>query len=104
MTSPHQDAILAEAYLETQRAPGRRPVPPIPTLPFEPLPALDAETRRRARVVALQANERYVQSFLEGHSICPFSRGGRLQGQTSCVVHFVESSDVQPFLDLMAQQ
>ena len=89
MPSPHEDANLALAYLESKRAPGQRPVPPVPALPFEPLPALDAETRRRARVVALQANERYVQSFLEEHSICPFSRGGRLQGQTACVVHFV---------------
>lgn len=104
MTSPQEDAALIEAY-RSSRTPARsaRAVPPVPVFPFEPLPPLDPETRRRARAVALQANDRYVRSFLEEHSICPFSRGGRIKGQTACFVHFAESTDAQPLIELMAQ-
>lgn len=104
MPTPQEDAILIEAYRSSMvhtRSP--RPVPAVPVFPFEPLPPLDPDTRRRARAVALQANERYVRSFLEEHSICPFSRGGRLQGQTACFVHFAESTDAQPVIELMTQ-
>ncbi|MBK6516268.1 MAG: Rieske 2Fe-2S domain-containing protein [Polyangiaceae bacterium] len=75
--------------------------PPLPELPFTPLPALDVATQRRLRAAALQANDRYVLGFLEQHSVCPFARGGRLQGQVARFVHFVESDDPAPFVELM---
>ncbi len=104
MPSPCEDAVLLEAYLRTMDArPTRREIPAIPAIPAEPLPMLDAEMKRRLRAASLAANDRYVQAFLEEHSFCPFSRGGRLQGQTVRYVHFAESTDATPVVDRMAE-
>lgn len=104
MPSPHDDAILLETYLNAKHEGvlTRQP-PPVPSIPGELLPSLDADTRRRVRAVALAANDRYVQAFLEQHSICPFSRGGRLQGATTRFVHFADSTDAMPIVELMAE-
>lgn len=80
-----------------------REIPPLPKVPFELLPQLDDESKRRARAVALRANAQYVQAFLEEYSFCPFSRGGRVQGQTAVYVHFAESNEMQPLVDLVAE-
>jgi nitrite reductase/ring-hydroxylating ferredoxin subunit len=104
MPAPHEEAVLLEAYLHAMRGPpARREPPAIPSLPARPLPPLDAELKRRLRVASLAANDRYVQAFLEEHSICPFSRGGRLQGQTARHVHFAESADASPIVEQMAE-
>lgn len=103
MPAPHEEAVLLETYLAAmEKHPVRREPPPMPVIPAEPLPPLDAETKRRIRAITLAANDRYVQAFLEEYSICPFSRGGRLQGQTVRYVHFAESTDATPVAELMA--
>ncbi|MCZ7687671.1 MAG: hypothetical protein M5U28_56595 [Sandaracinaceae bacterium] len=35
--------------------------------------------RRAIEGAALESNQRYLETFIEAHSFCPFSRGGRAQ-------------------------
>lgn len=74
----------------------------LPTVPFEPLPPLPVEAKLAIEAAALEANDRYLETFLEPHSFCPFSRAGRARGQTLRFVHYAESCDLTPFFDRMA--
>ncbi len=75
--------------------------PPWPVVPYLPLPEISAPVRRALEAAALEANERYLQTFVEEHSFCPFSRGGRTQGQTARFVYYADTDAMQPFLDFM---
>jgi hypothetical protein len=72
-------------------------------LPCAPLPMLDAQREAAIKAAASDANDRYITEFLEEHAFCPFSRGGRAQGQTVRFVHYASSTDVEPLLELMAK-
>jgi len=101
---PNEELDHLKALLEAHpTTPNLRPPPQLPPIPFDPLPELDDATRRRLQAAALQANDRYVSSFLEEHSICPFARGGRALGAATRFVHFVETTDAEPFVELMAR-
>lgn len=71
--------------------------------PFPALPAIEKEERAALEVLALEANDRYLVEVVEEHAFCPFSRGGRAQGQTTRYVHYCSDLDVGPILDLMAK-
>lgn len=75
----------------------------LPVAPFQPLPPLDPAARARIRAIAERGYDRYVQAFLEEHSLCPFARGGRLKGVTLRLAHLAESADPQPIIDIMAR-
>ncbi len=88
------------AYLARMTLATHGPAPAlVPSLPFEPLPPMRAATRLAIEAAALEANDRYLETFLEPHSFCPFSRGGRQRGQTLRVVHHADAPDVAPFLE-----
>lgn len=94
----------ARAYLASRPpavAAPRAPAPRAPTPPFAPLPPLTLGARRALEAIALEANDRYLETFLEPHSFCPFSRGGRKRGLTHREVCLASSLDVTPWLDLM---
>lgn len=74
-----------------------------PALPFSPLPELEKPELREIEAAAMEANDRYLLEFVEEHSFCPFSRGGRAQGQTARFVHYFSGSDISPLIDLMVQ-
>ncbi len=71
--------------------------------PFAPLPEIDKAMRRELEAAALSANERYLVEVVEEHSFCPFSRGGRAQGQTTRFVHYAATTDMAPLVDLMVK-
>ena len=73
-----------------------RPSCPEPVVPFAPLPAVSAATEEALAAAALEANDRYVETFLEPNSFCPFSRGGRARGQTARIVHYASSTSLEP--------
>lgn len=90
------------ALLATMPLPAlRRPEPPEPRLPFDPLPPLEAAVRRAIEGAALESNQRYLETFIEAHSFCPFSRGGRAQGKTARLVHYADHEGFAPLLDLL---
>lgn len=95
----------ARAYLAERvasRGAAKAPEPArLPTPPFAPLPPLSPLARRALEAIALEANDRYLETFLEPHSFCPFSRGGRKRGLTTRVVCLATSLDVTPWLELM---
>lgn len=72
-------------------------------LPCAPLPLIDTALRKEIEAAAIEANERYITEFLEEHAFCPFSRGGRAQGQTVRYVHYASTTSVAPLIELMAQ-
>lgn len=72
-------------------------------LPCAPLPGLDAQRLAAIQAAASDANDHYITDFLEEHAFCPFSRGGRAQGQTVRYVHYASSTDVEPLLAYMAK-
>ena len=73
---------------------------PSPLPPFLPLPPLDDATCAQLRLVAERAYDRYLLTFLEEHSLCPFARGGRRRGMTTRVAYVAQSLDPQPIIDL----
>jgi hypothetical protein len=72
-------------------------------LPCAPLPVIDTALRAEIEAAAIEANERYITDFLEEHAFCPFSRGGRAQGQTVRYVHYASTTSVAPLIELMAK-
>ncbi len=72
-------------------------------LPYAPLPAIDSALQEQIEAAAIDANERYILEFLEEHAFCPYSRGGRAQGQTVRFVHYASSASALPLMELMAQ-
>lgn len=73
------------------------------TIPCEPLPTISAALQGKIEAAAAEANDRYIVEFLEEHAFCPFSRGGRAQGQTVRYVHYASDTSVAPLVDLMAK-
>jgi hypothetical protein len=73
------------------------------TIPCEPLPTISAALQGKIEAAAAEANERYIIEFLEEHAFCPFSRGGRAQGQTVRYVHYASDTSVAPLLELLAK-
>jgi nitrite reductase/ring-hydroxylating ferredoxin subunit len=101
-TADDDEVRALREYLATMPLPKRgRATAALPQVPFEPLPALEPALRRAIEGAALEANERYLTSFIEAHSFCPFAAGGRAQGLTARFVHCAETADVAPFLELM---
>lgn len=102
------DVATAELHalrmlLATMPSATHRPEPrSSPTVPFEPLPPMPLEALHAIEAAALEANDRYLETFLEPHSFCPFSRGGRGRAQTLRFVHYAASGDLTPFFDRMA--
>ncbi len=92
-------AYLARMTFAEPRAPAPLPV----ALPFEPLPPIDASMRQAIERAALTANDRYLETFLEPHSFCPFARGGRLKGQTQRFVHYADAIDAEPLVELLVR-
>jgi nitrite reductase/ring-hydroxylating ferredoxin subunit len=90
--------LAVMAFPEQQRAPAQPP-----TVPFAALPALPEATRRALEQAALESNDRYLETFLEPSSFCPFSRGGRAREQTRRFVHYADTAELQPFLDLLVE-
>ncbi len=87
------------AILATMSCRGRPRAPcPPPRLPFDALPPIPTETRRALEIAVLESNDRYLDTFLEPHSFCPFSRGGRQRAQTLRLVHYADTADFAPFL------
>ncbi len=80
-----------------------RQIDTAPKLPFTPLPEIDAAMCRELKAVALDANHRYLTEQIEEHSFCPYSRGGRAQGQTDRYVHYYTESDTRPLIDFMVK-
>lgn len=76
---------------------------PIPTVPFAALPALPEATKRALEAAALESNDRYLETFLEPNSFCPFSRGGRTRGQTLRLVYYADTTDFAPFLERIVE-
>ncbi len=72
-------------------------------LPCKPLPTIDAAVQAEIEAAAIAANERYIIEFLEEHAFCPFSRGGRAQGQTVRYVHYASDTSVAPLVEYMAK-
>jgi hypothetical protein len=71
--------------------------------PYAPLPPLGAALRAAIEAEALRANDRYLAELIEGHSFCPFARGGRLAGETHRHVHFAGEDGAESLLALMAR-
>lgn len=107
-TGTEKDALeLSEldrmrAYLAATPLPPR-PREPLsaPHIPFDPLPSVSAATRQAIVAAALDANDRYLDVFLEPHSFCPFARGGRQREHTVRLVHYAGTTDIAPLLDHM---
>ncbi len=72
-------------------------------IPFERLPAIEPARRDAIEAVALRVNQRYNGEFIEEFSFCPYARRGREKGQTRRYVHYADSGQVQPLVDLMHQ-
>ena len=103
LADPDAELAALRAYLATMPLPPRpREARPPPVVPFEALPSLPDETRRALETAALEANDRYLETFLEPSSFCPFSRGGRQRGLTHRVVHYTDAAEITPLLDHMA--
>ncbi len=101
---PSDEVSALRALLATLPLPApRRPAPPTPRLPFEPLPPLPPRVRRAIEGAALEANQRYLETFIEAHSFCPFSRGGRARGKTARFVHFADHPDAAPLIELLVR-
>jgi len=75
---------------------------PSPAIPFESLPPISPETKAAIESAALESNDRFLETFLEPNSFCPFSRGGRQRGQTVRFVYYADTTDLTPLLDRMA--
>ncbi len=71
--------------------------------PFAPLPTLEQAMLRELEAAALHANGRYLLEVIEEHSFCPFSRGGRAQGQTARFVQYAATTDMAPLVELMVK-
>jgi hypothetical protein len=65
-------------------------------LPFRLSQTLSAEQKLAIEGIALSANDRYVEEFLEAHGFCPYAKAGRERGVTARHVHFAETSLVGP--------
>ena len=74
-----------------------------PELPVSPLPEVSPAAAREIEAIALEANERYLTELIEEHSFCPFARGGRAQGQTTRFIHYHDTAEVTPLLELMVR-
>ena len=74
---------------------------PLPELPLEPFGELSEPTRERLREIAREANTEYVESVLEQHNFCPFSREGRRSGAAVCEVLLPTDRSVAPLLAAM---
>jgi hypothetical protein len=72
-------------------------------LPFPSLPSISAEARAAIEAAAIEANERYLVDIVEGHAFCPFSRGGRAQGQTARFVHYCSEKDPAAIVERMVE-
>jgi hypothetical protein len=71
-------------------------------LPCKPLPTLAPAVQAEIEAAAAEANDRYIVEFLEEHAFCPFSRGGRAQGQTVRYVHYASDTSIAPLVEYMA--
>ncbi|MBI4957763.1 MAG: Rieske (2Fe-2S) protein [Myxococcales bacterium] len=76
---------------------------PEPVVPFEALPAIAPGVERAIAAAALAANDRYLETFLEPHSFCPFSRGGRSRGLTQRYVHYAATTELEPLYERMLE-
>ena len=95
----HMKAYVSATPLPSRNKALRR----VPDMPFDALPALSAATKHAIETAALEANDRYLEVFLEPHSFCPFARGGRQKGHTLRIVHHAETLDLTGLLDQMAE-
>ncbi|MBI5609299.1 MAG: DUF1415 family protein [Deltaproteobacteria bacterium] len=73
------------------------------TPPFAALPRISDSTRAAIAKAALAANDRYLYDFIEEYSFCPFARAGREAGQTVRYVHYADSLDLEPMLNIMEE-
>ena len=98
------ELLALRALLDCMSLPEPTPEPPpsVP-IPFEPLPPLEPAARRALEAAALHANERYLATFIEAYSFCPFSRGGRARGVTARYVHYADRAELEPFLAWLAR-
>lgn len=100
--SPVDSTDELAAYLARMTFPVRRKERcGLPSVPFEPLPSIRVATRLALEAAALEANDRYLETFLEPNSFCPFSRGGRKRGQTLRLVYHADTADLAPFFERM---
>ncbi len=79
-----------------------RPLPPC-ALPFTALPHVSATTQAAFAQVALRANDRYLYDFIEEYSFCPFAKAGREAGQTRRFVHYADSVELEPLVEIMLE-
>lgn len=103
-TQKHYDSTMSKNSGESEPATLlHREIDSALPLPFTPLPEIDAAMRRELKAAALHANERYLSEQIEEHSFCPYSRGGRAQGQTERYVHYYSESDIRPLIEYMVK-
>lgn len=72
-------------------------------LPFQLERTLDPEQKAAVERIALSANDRYVQEFLEVHGLCPYAKAGRERGATARFVHFAETTSVAPLEEIFTR-
>ena len=71
--------------------------------PFEALEPATAAVKERLEREALRVNDRYLEEFLEKYAFCPYSREGRKKGEVHRYVHYCDSHDPEPLVELMHQ-
>lgn len=72
-------------------------------LPFQLERELSAEQKLAVERIALVANDRYVEEFLEAHGFCPYAKPGRERGATARFVHFAETRTLAPVEDIFSK-
>jgi hypothetical protein len=69
-------------------------------LPFQLVPELCAEQKSAVERLALLANDRYLEEFLETHAFCPYAKAGRERGATERHVLFAETRSLAPLAEI----